>query len=329
MKIHPNISIIIPVYNAGPYIGNCIESILNQSYKDYELILVDDGSSDNSGKICDEFASEDSRIKVFHKPNGGATSARKCGVEHADGDWILFSDADDEMPSDALESLYSKIGKNIEFVAGTIYYRTIDRKIISETKKSIVSPQEYICLLLNRTTYYGPCSKLIKKKLFDDLQWLDDKSVYQNEDLLMLIQIASKITKSIYICNEGVHYICISREGSASSGFMPYSGWKKLLVAIETTLIESDNFNDEEKKSFINYAIFILYYFCICRRHILPHDEFVKHILEIAELKYVDNDNIIAYKHLRDRHLMYWKVISGTAKYLVRKFILRTISIKD
>lgn len=319
MEICPNISIIIPVYKAELYLKECVESILIQTYENFELILVDDGSPDNSGIICDELALEDSRIKVLHKPNGGATSARKYGVEHAIGEWILFSDADDEMPSDALECLFNKIGPNIEFVAGTIYYQSINRTIISEIDASIISPYEYICLLLNHTTYYGPCSKLIKKTLFDNLQWLDDKSVYQNEDLLMLIQIASKITQSIYICNEGIHYICISREGSTSSKLMPYSGWKKLLIAIEDTLTKSDLFGNELKKSFINYTIFTLYYFCICRRQCVPHDEFVTHILEIAELKYVDNDNVVAYKHLQDRCLMYWKVISNRVKDFVKK----------
>ncbi len=88
-------TIIIPVYNAEKTIRQCLESILCQSNKDFELILINDGSIDTSGDICNEYASKDSRIKVFHKPNGGVSSARNLGLEHAKGEWITFIDADD------------------------------------------------------------------------------------------------------------------------------------------------------------------------------------------------------------------------------------------
>ena len=89
------ISVIVPVYKVEPYINHCVDSILAQTYRDFELILVDDGSPDNCGKICDEYAKKDSRVKVIHKVNGGVSSARNMGLDNAKGEWITFIDADD------------------------------------------------------------------------------------------------------------------------------------------------------------------------------------------------------------------------------------------
>ena len=89
------ISIIVPIYNAEQYLHRCIDSILAQSYIDFELLLIDDGSPDNCGAICDEYANQDSRVHVFHKENEGVSSARNLGMAHAQGDWITFIDADD------------------------------------------------------------------------------------------------------------------------------------------------------------------------------------------------------------------------------------------
>ena len=91
----PKISIIVPVYNAEQWLERCIESIVAQTYADWELLLVDDGSNDRSGDICDRYAASDPRIQAFHKPNGGVSSARNLGLDHAQGEWITFVDSDD------------------------------------------------------------------------------------------------------------------------------------------------------------------------------------------------------------------------------------------
>lgn len=96
------LSIIVPIYNAERYIRQCVDSILSQSFGDFELLLVDDGSDDESSRICDEYAGVDSRVRVFHKVNGGVSSARNMGIDNARGRWILFVDADDYLFDDAL-----------------------------------------------------------------------------------------------------------------------------------------------------------------------------------------------------------------------------------
>lgn len=102
----PKISVIIPVYNTESTLHKCVDSILNQSYEDWELLLIDDGSKDHSAFICDEYAQQDKRIKVFHKENGGVSSARNIGIDNAEGKWITFIDSDDWVERNYLSNLY-------------------------------------------------------------------------------------------------------------------------------------------------------------------------------------------------------------------------------
>ena len=114
----PKISIIVPVYNTESYLSRCIDSILSQSFTDFELLLVDDGSTDGSGKICDAYAEKDSRIRVFHKENGGVSSARNLGLDNAKGDWVYFVDSDDELLPGCLQLLTDGISSDCDIVLG-------------------------------------------------------------------------------------------------------------------------------------------------------------------------------------------------------------------
>lgn len=114
----PKLSIIVPIYNAAQYLHRCIDSILSQSFTDYELLLIDDGSADESSAICDEYAVKDARIRVFHKENGGVSSARNLGLDNTQGEWIYFVDADDEIMADGLACIYSGTKSGADIVLG-------------------------------------------------------------------------------------------------------------------------------------------------------------------------------------------------------------------
>ena len=105
------ITVVVPVYKVEKYIDRCVTSIINQSYKNLEIILVDDGSPDNCGKICDDYARKDERIKVIHKENGGLSDARNAGINIAKGKYITFIDSDDYIKYDYVEFLYNNIEK--------------------------------------------------------------------------------------------------------------------------------------------------------------------------------------------------------------------------
>lgn len=110
----PKISVIVPVYNTEKYLRRCVDSILAQTFTDFELLLIDDGSTDASGAICDEYASADARVRVFHKPNGGVSSARNLGLDNARGEWIAFADSDDYVDCNWLDCMVSSTGKDCD-----------------------------------------------------------------------------------------------------------------------------------------------------------------------------------------------------------------------
>ena len=134
----PEITIIVPVYNTESFLHKCINSILSQSYTNFELLLINDGSSDKSGEICDKFALKDDRIKVFHKKNGGVSSSRNLGINNAQGKWIMFIDSDDEITHNCLELCINKTNKGpvdlIEF--GCCYLTENKQKIAFKYKDS-------------------------------------------------------------------------------------------------------------------------------------------------------------------------------------------------
>ena len=119
----PLISVIVPIYNVEPYIHKCIDSIVSQTFADFELILVDDGSPDNCGKICDEYAKKDSRVHVIHKKNGGLASARNAGIDVAKGKYISFVDSDDYLDIDFLSAYYNAINdRDVDIVHSGLRY---------------------------------------------------------------------------------------------------------------------------------------------------------------------------------------------------------------
>ena len=136
------ISVIVPVYNVEQRIGLCIESVMNQSYSDWELILVDDGSSDRSGAICDEYVVRDARIRVFHKENGGVSTARNLGLDMACGEWVVFLDGDDIISSDHLRLIKEYAGHDIVVFGMVIENYTIGGKL--HYSECILISEEYV-----------------------------------------------------------------------------------------------------------------------------------------------------------------------------------------
>lgn len=129
----PKMSIVVPVYKVEKYIGNCIESLMKQTLEDIEIILVDDGSPDQSGSICDRYQQKDGRIKVLHKKNGGVSAARNDGMDLATGEFILFCDSDDWLEKNACEKLYEKaVATDSDIVIGNVYEAYPDRNKLAK-----------------------------------------------------------------------------------------------------------------------------------------------------------------------------------------------------
>lgn len=165
------ISVIVPIYNVEKYLPRCIESILEQSYGDYELILVDDGSSDSSGKICDDYAKIDRRIRVFHKKNGGVSDARNCGLDNSKGEYICFVDSDDAVGKDYLRIMYEMHQEaNVDISIVSFDVKFDDNKCSEEFQdnRCILGGEEaFHEMLLVEKFSWSPWGKLYKRKMFE------------------------------------------------------------------------------------------------------------------------------------------------------------------
>ncbi|MDR0307498.1 MAG: glycosyltransferase [Chitinispirillales bacterium] len=164
------ISIIIPIYNVEPYIKKCIDSVINQTYKNLEIFLINDGSTDNSGKICDEYAGNDSRIRVFHKENGGINSARNAALKNLTGDFIGSVDPDDWIEPDMYETLYKVLKEKNTKISISSYYIDFDTESFPiVNKKKIpdgVIPQRDMPLYPLKRDYYKGFAGYIWNKLY-------------------------------------------------------------------------------------------------------------------------------------------------------------------
>ena len=173
----PAISIVIPVYNVESYLRRCIESVLTQSFEDFELILVDDGSVDSSGNICDEYATKDERIHVLHQENGGSSVARNNGMQMAKGEYLFFVDSDDVIHPDCLKVLYDCLIQNHTEISMAAFERFSGNaapiKHYSATEYTVKSGMDVLEMLFddrNQTfALTSACCKLFKRELFQDI----------------------------------------------------------------------------------------------------------------------------------------------------------------
>jgi glycosyltransferase involved in cell wall biosynthesis len=192
----PIISVVVSVYR-NTYLKPCIDSILQQSFQDFELLLVEDGSPDNSGSICDEYAAKDNRIRVIHKQNEGSNRTRCRGVQEAKGEWIVFCDDDDTMPQDALESLYAK-HQNTELVIG--FLNKPEHPV-----GAITLDQSRASSITSKLFSSSPCAKLYHHSLLTPNVFDIPKEINYGEDMIMNIRIIFSLSRPPKICNKQVY----------------------------------------------------------------------------------------------------------------------------
>ena len=170
------ISVIIPIYNVAQYLLQCVDSVLSQSYQDLEIILVDDGSTDDCSRMCDEYETKESRVRVIHKENGGLSDARNEGMRIANGEWIYFVDSDDWVDHDAIRKLYQfAVENHCDVVQGGLYYAYYDHLLYrkaskKEQKKTILDRHDAMReLIINDRVKNFAWGKLYKTDLIKDL----------------------------------------------------------------------------------------------------------------------------------------------------------------
>ena len=213
------ISVIVPVYNVEAYLERCVESILQQTYAYFELILINDGSTDFSGKICDHLASQYENIKVYHIENAGVSNARNMGIQLATSSWVTFIDSDDFVTQDYLATLASAVeGENIGFVIAPLHH--IKNGIVTDLpphsgKTELWSTEETMKeLLMTTRTSFFPVAKLFKRDLLADEKF--NTHYHLAEDALFLTELLLKTRCSSVFIDKPVYYYD-HREGSATT----------------------------------------------------------------------------------------------------------------
>lgn len=204
---HPKISVIVPVYNAENYLHRCVDSILAQTFTDFEVLLINDGSTDKSGGICDEYALKDKRFRVFHKDNGGVSSARNLAIENVSGEWVTFLDSDDILPPSSIKSMVEAIQQaKADFYIFNYLY---DETSVKEALEDIISQEELIKGLLTYRINTAPWAKLYKTSYLKSIRF--NTSLQIGEDLLFCFEYAMQIGKKMRVkhdCNEVYQYLC-------------------------------------------------------------------------------------------------------------------------
>ncbi|MGO4219553.1 glycosyltransferase [Bacillus sp. YAF12_1] len=213
------ISVVIPVYNAEKFLPKCLDSIITQTYKDLEVILINDGSTDRSGEICDEFSRKNERITVIHKENGGVSSARNAGLKVVKGQYVGFVDPDDWIEGKMFETLYKLAVENNADISSCGYFREdseghITNKII-DSKVISYSQTEALNTILSEEHFKGfTCNKLFSKEILKDITF--DEDIHFCEDLLFCCQAISNSNKLVYDTTPYYHYITHSNNASQS-----------------------------------------------------------------------------------------------------------------
>lgn len=250
------ISVIVPIYKVEDYLHRCVDSIINQTYTNLEIILVDDGSPDNCPMICDEYAKKDSRIRVVHKKNGGLSDARNAGLDIATGEYIMFIDSDDFVDIEMMESMMKNmIDNNVDMVVCNIKYVYEDREVVKYNQADRIldryeAMEEY---LKDGVVQAVAWNKLYKKSLINNMRYKVGKT---NEDEFFTYKVVDKTDKIYY--NSKPFYNYIQRNSSIMGKYSI-----KRLDGVEASY-ERLNFikkkyptlYEKEKKTFVNLCIY-------------------------------------------------------------------------
>lgn len=284
MKENELISIVVPVYKVEKYLDDCIVSIINQTYRNIEIILVDDGSPDNCGEICDRYAKSDNRIQVIHKENGGLSDARNAGIDVASGKFIAFVDSDDYIEKEYIEYLYNAIKQNNVDIAQCGINKVDEEKNLIEKIKQqekVITPEEDMQDLYDRSKWENivTWNKLYLKSLFDDCRFPKGKI---HEDEFTTYKLLFKTNKIAIIDNTLYNYRI------NPNSIMQRNYNVKRLHAIQAMQERLKFFEDSNNKELYNKTLITLLY--------VIRDRYVNVRAYMEDSKQLQKDLIKLYK---------------------------------
>lgn len=251
MNLNPLISIIIPIYNVAPYLERCIDSIIKQTYMNLEIILVDDGSTDGSSEICDQFQKQDARIKVIHKVNGGLVSARKAGIAEAHGKYAAYVDSDDWIERDMYHHLVTLMLQNNADIVTSGLYRDYSNNMVEEfdhLPEGVYDPERITNEILPIFMYTGKFyeaginihiyNKLFERKLLLKHQLRVEDAIRVGEDAALVYPYILDANKIVVVHKCFYHY-CIRQNSIMASGYQDeFKGYQEIYKIIKTQMWE-------------------------------------------------------------------------------------------
>lgn len=268
------ISVIIPVYNTSKYLKKCLDSVLNQSLKEIEVICVNDGSTDNSLKILKEFAQQDTRIKIINKCNGGLTTARNEGIKKATGEYCLNIDSDDWIEKDYFETLYKRAKReNLDMVISDIIFDyeyenviLVKKDLLNIKEDRILTGEEYLKKFFSENFYGYTWNKLIKKEIYEKYKIEYDEEIFLFEDVEVISKLALHMKRIGKINTAYYHYVQGKNNGSRNIRFKNYLDIKRCFEEVEKYYLKN-NVNKEimellkfrEEYSLIKNLLFSFY----------------------------------------------------------------------
>lgn len=253
----PKISIIVAVYKAEAYLHRCVDSLLAQTFRNFEILLIDDGSPDHSGKICDDYANQDARIRVFHKENEGVSSARQCGMEHVRGEYVIHADPDDWVEPNMLEELYAKAEESdADMVICDLY-----DEYECYTKYSCQRPESLAtsCVLVEISSgklYTSLTNKLVRVKSYKINNIRFPLGINRGEDDYVVIYLLNKINSVAYLPRAYYHVDRYSNVNSLSKNYTK-EVFKQYVSLLQ--MIKNEIYDNQPSKAYNSYVCYIAY----------------------------------------------------------------------
>jgi len=293
------VSIIIPVYKVEEYLADCLTSVLNQTFQDYEMILVDDGSPDSCPQLCDEWATKDKRIKVIHRENGGLSAARNSGVKAAEGDYLYFLDSDDELTPDALEAMYRLVEAHpqVDLVQGGFFEKKGDAGKLTPYK--LPEYTENVKLIKNTLlTFDGDLikaqSRLVRRDFFieNDL-WFKEGIIHEDNYWTFFL---AKSVKTMCFCNKRTYYHRMNPD-SITHAINVKKEYNAFKVILEDLCSNIDNFLPGRQKELIIETLIV----ALNKGYISTNEE-RQYLINLVKRKNNVIENILLYLYLKTKN---------------------------
>lgn len=318
------ISVIVPVYKVEKYLNRCIDSIIKQTYHNLEIILVDDGSPDNSGKICDEYAKKDKRIKVIHKPNGGLSDARNYALEIAEGEYIGFVDSDDYIKEDMFQTLYDLCEENKADISIVSFYEMIEDKVIAVRNSGELQIMDKIEaikeLLIDTKIQSYAWNKLFRKELFVGTRFPTGKNFEDIATTLILFEKCNKIVRL-----EEPKY-CYVRRNDSIVGIRNYKTYHDYMEVIwDKYLYLKDKYPSIEVYNAYNFIINMIWVYTIIVSYDIKelYSEFDKRYKNFIEIITKYREEIIDKLEDYNKAILYMMLTDkNTSRKAIKEFFI-------